>query len=396
MRTINRFIAVILASTITSGLYSQTIVKGSVLDSLSREAEVGAVIQFYKSGAEQPTSYSVTDSTGHFSRSFNDKGDYRLLLQNVGRKTVAKDFKVEGQGELDLGTILLQDDAQTLNSVTVQAMKTLVKLDVGKLTYKAEQDPDSKTGTVLDMLRKVPMVTVDGQDNITVNGSSNFKVYVDGKPNQMISANPSQILKVMPASAIKEIEVITNPGAKYDAEGAGGVLNLVTGAAAGGSSAVADGVYGSVTLGYTTKGENGSLYVSAKKGKLTVGLNSSVGIQKLDGVSYTSLQKNLNDGSVLKTELEQEQKSPFMFADLNASYEIDPRNLVSGSFGMTRFSQRANSMTGIWMMAMDIANLPWVFILDRSISRPMANISMIKPRLENIVTTSSVPSGRSM
>lgn len=362
MRTINRFIAVILASTITSGLYSQTIVKGSVLDSLSREAEVGAVIQFYKSGAEQPTSYSVTDSTGHFSRSFNDKGDYRLLLQNVGRKTVAKDFKVEGQGELDLGTILLQDDAQTLNSVTVQAMKTLVKLDVGKLTYKAEQDPDSKTGTVLDMLRKVPMVTVDGQDNITVNGSSNFKVYVDGKPNQMISANPSQILKVMPASAIKEIEVITNPGAKYDAEGAGGVLNLVTGAAAGGSSAVADGVYGSVTLGYTTKGENGSLYVSAKKGKLTVGLNSSVGIQKLDGVSYTSLQKNLNDGSVLKTELEQEQKSPFMFADLNASYEIDPRNLVSGSFGMTRFSQRANSMTG---MTMD-GPAPYSYSIDQA------------------------------
>ena len=96
-----------------------------------------------------------------------------------------------------------------------------------KMTYDVQADNDAKSNTVLDMLRKVPMVTVDGQDNITVNGQSSFKVYVDGKPNIMFSSNPSQIFKSMPASAVKNIEVITNPGAKYDAEGVGGVLNIV-------------------------------------------------------------------------------------------------------------------------------------------------------------------------
>ena len=217
MKTIFRLFAVILASSLTLSLGAQTTIRGTVLDSLSRKAEVGAVIQFLKAGDNQAAAYSVTDSLGRFERNFNASGDYVLLIQNMGRKTVRKDFTLDGQKDLDFGIILVQDDAQAIDGATVQAMKTLVKLDVGKHTYKVEEDPDSKAGTVLDMLRKVPMVTVDGQDNITVNGSSNFKVYVDGKPNQMLSTNPSQIFKVMPASAVKNIEVITNPGAKYDA-----------------------------------------------------------------------------------------------------------------------------------------------------------------------------------
>ena len=336
---LNIIIIALLTSVVAT---AQTKVSGTVLDSLSRGPEVGAVIQFVKAGDTQPTSYSVTDSLGRFERNFNAAGDYVLLLQNMGRKLVRREFTLDGQKDLDFGEILVQDDAQAINSATVQAMKTLVKLDVGKLTYKVEQDPDSKTGTVLDMLRKVPMVTVDGQDNITVNGSSNFKVYVDGKPNQMLSSNPSQIFKVMPASAVKDIEVITNPGAKYDAEGTGGVLNLITGSAAGASNAVSDGIYGSVTLGWTTKGENGGAYVSAKKGKFTVGLNSAVGFQKLGGITYKSDQKNLETGTTLTTDMAQDQKSPYVFTDLTASYEVSPRDLISGSFGMTGFYQSAD------------------------------------------------------
>jgi len=344
-----RFVSFVLTLAMSAGLYAQTNVKGTVLDSLSRQPEVGAVVQFIKNGQDRPSAYSVTDSLGKFERTVAGNGEYVLLLQNMGRKAVSKGFKVEGQAELDLGEILLQDDAQAIDAAAVQAMKTLVKLDVNKLTYKVEADPDSKTGTLLDMLRKVPMVTVDGQDNITVNGSSNFKVYVDGKPNQMLSSNPSQILKVMPASAVKDIEVITNPGAKYDAEGAGGILNLITGTTTGASSAIADGAYGSVNVGVTTKGENGGVYLTAKKGKLTVGVNAAGGYQKLNGISYDAIQKNLGNGDFQNTEMVQNQKSPFVFADLNASYEISPKDLLSGSFGMTGFYQNAEGNSKITM-----------------------------------------------
>ncbi|MBR3440410.1 MAG: TonB-dependent receptor [Bacteroidales bacterium] len=344
-----RLCLIIMSLFATLTAVAQTNVKGTVLDSLSRQPEVGAVVRFIKNGEDRPAAYSVTDSLGKFERSIPGSGEYVLLLQNMGRKAVSRSFKLDGQEDIDLGDILLQDDAQAINSASVQAMKTLVKLDVNKLTYKVEADPDSKTGSLLDMLRKVPMVTVDGQDNITVNGSSSFKVYLDGKPNQMLSSNPSQILKVMPASAVKDIEVITNPGAKYDAEGAGGILNLITGAATGTSSAVADGAYGSVSAGVTTKGENGGVYLTAKKGKLTVGVNTAGGYQKLNGISYDATQKNLCNGDSQITEMIQSQKSPFVFADLNASYEISPSDLLSGSFGMTGFYQSAGGNSTITM-----------------------------------------------
>ena len=328
----------------------QTKVRGTVVDSLSGNPEVGAIIQFFEAGGSQAIAYSVTDSLGVFSRDFNAPGDYGMLLQNLGRKSVSMAFKVGGEKELDLGTIKVQDDAQTLEGASVQAMKTLVKLDVGKLTYKVEEDPDSKAGTVLDMLRKVPMVTVDAQDKITVNGSSNFKVYVDGKPNQMLSSNPSQILKVMPASAVKDIEVITNPGAKYDAEGVGGVLNLITGAAAGQGSAISDGVYGSVSAGATSQGSlSGSVYLNAKKDKLTVGLNTSLYRQHLDGVKVEDLQKNTLSGTGVSNSIGMDQRTPLLSTELSASYEIDSRNLLSGSFGLMGFNQHADGTSRIAM-----------------------------------------------
>mgnify|MGYP003455390134 FL=1 len=187
-----------------------------------------------------------------------------MLFSNMGRKQRNIVFTLKGQDTLDLGTILVEDDVQTLKAGSITAQKTLVQMDVDKITYKIEDDVDSKTSTVLEMLRKVPMVSVDGQDNITVNGSSSFQVYVDGKPNQMISSNPGQILKMMPASVIKDIEVVTNPGAKYDAEGVGGVLNLTTNLSMTGGKSISEGQYANVTLQGTTRGFGGGIYYSFK------------------------------------------------------------------------------------------------------------------------------------
>ena len=92
-----------------------------------------------------------------------------------------------------------------------------------------DEDPAAKSNSVLEMLRKVPMVTVDAEENVKVQGSSNFKILVNGKEDPMFSGSSlSTVLKAMPASSIRKIEVITEPGAKYDAEGTSGVLNIVT------------------------------------------------------------------------------------------------------------------------------------------------------------------------
>ena len=149
-----------------------------------------------------------------------------------------------------------------LNEVRVVAQRPLVKVEVDKLTYSAKDDPDATTSSVLDLLRKVPLVTVDGEDNIRLKGSGNFKFYLNGKPSNMISGNPSQVLKGMPANSVKDIEVITDPGAKYDAEGVGGIINLVT------ERRADDGYTGSVGAnGNTLGGYGGNAYLTTKYGK---------------------------------------------------------------------------------------------------------------------------------
>ena len=105
-----------------------------------------------------------------------------------------------------------------LQGVEIVKQKSLVKSDIDKITYDIENDPDSKSNTVIEMLRKVPMVTVDGEDNIQVNGSSSFKVYVNNKPNQMMSNNPKEVLKSISAgmSATVVLAAVPMPPSKAE------------------------------------------------------------------------------------------------------------------------------------------------------------------------------------
>ena len=122
----------------------------------------------------------------------------------------------------------MRDSIVHLKEVQVSASRPLIKTELDRITYHAADDPDSRSMTLLEMLRKVPMVTVEGNDVVKVKGSTDFKVYVNGKPNTMMSNKPTEMMRTIPASTVRKIEVITNPGAKYDAEGVAGILNIIT------------------------------------------------------------------------------------------------------------------------------------------------------------------------
>lgn len=119
-------------------------------------------------------------------------------------------------------------DVETLDEFVVTAKKKLVESDGAKLTYNVEEDPQAQSSPVMDILRKVPGVSVDAEDNIKVNGQSSFRILLNGREDPTMQGDVKQILKAMPASSIKKIEVISDPGAKYEAEGIGGILNIVT------------------------------------------------------------------------------------------------------------------------------------------------------------------------
>lgn len=241
-------------------------VKGILLDSLTQEGEPYATIKIVKKEAPaRALKMLVTDMKGRFQEKVSGTGNFVITITSVGRTPIVKNFSVKaGEKVVDFGTLYVVDASNELGQVEVVAQKPLVKVDVDKIEYNIEDDPDSKTNSVIEMLRKVPLVTVDGEDNIQVNGSSSFKVHVNGKPNNMMSNNPKEVLKSMPANTIKYIEVITSPGAKYDAEGVGGILNIVT------VGSGFEGYTATFSARVSNMGMGGGAYATIKQGKLTL------------------------------------------------------------------------------------------------------------------------------
>ena len=321
-------------------------VKGILLDSITHEPEPYATIKVSrKEKSAEALKMMVTDMKGRFQEQVpGSKGDYVLTITSIGRAVIVKPFAVEiGQKVVDLGTLYSSDAGNELGEVEVVAQKPLVKADIDKIEYNVQDDPDSKTNSLLEMLRKVPLVTVDGEDNIQVNGSSSFKVFVNGKPNNMMSNNPTEVLKSMPANTIKHIEVITNPGPKYDAEGIGGILNIVT---------VGRGFEGyTLTVGANggNMGVGGNLFGTVQKGKFTLSGRYNYSYNIGPKIIVGGIQQTLgeqNERSYTQTyEGFLKPSGEFHSGSVEVSYEIDTLRLLSLSFGMWGGGSKNNSIT---------------------------------------------------
>lgn len=220
-----------------------------------------------------------------------------------------------------------------LGEVTVTSQRQIVKNEIDKLSYDVQADEDAKSKSLMEMLRKVPMVTVDGQDNVKIKGSSTFKIYRNGHRDPSFEgSNLATILKSIPANTLKRIEVITDPGAKEDAEGTTYILNLVMldnarfGGIAGSLSATASAPTGEA---------NGNVYLTSKVGRLT--FTTSYGLAAFTPKSQSnssSADYLYNNGQRLTSSSRQRDvKGLFHFGNLSASYEVDSLNLATLSFG---------------------------------------------------------------
>lgn len=342
-KIIKRTIAALsLSAFISTSLIAQEIkIQGVVVDSLTREGEPFATIRVYKANDDkEPVAMGTTDLEGRFEQAVKRAGDYRVLFSSVGRKNINIPFSIQkGQTTLSLDTIYVTDDVTRLSGVEIVAQKPLVKMEVDKLSYSVENDIDAKSNSVLDMLRKVPMVTVDGNDNITVNGSSSFKVYVDGKPNVMMSSNPSEIFKNMPASSIKDIEVVTNPGARYDAEGVGGVLNLITDRTSESRKQLLNNYNATIRGMAANRGAGGGAFFSMQKNKFSMSINANV-MESFPMESQTEVNRTqfTSEGeNQLRSSSTMDNSFHIQMGNLNLSYEIDSLNLLTASAGVMGF-----------------------------------------------------------
>ena len=306
-------------------------VKGILVDSVSKETIPYATVSL--SANDKPDIYIkrlAAGLNGGFELRVNKPGDYILSFESVGMKRKSEKININTHvSTIDMGKINMSASQAQLSELTVSANKPLVKVDLDKIIYDTKSDPESQSNNVLEMLKKVPMVTVDGEDKIQVKGSSSFKVYINGKPSNMVTNNPSQVLKSIPASSVKNIEVITEPGAKYDAEGLGGIINIITERSLAGYT-------GTVRAGVDSYGGyNGGLYFSTKAGKFGITTNLNYGNQQSPDNSSNSTRENFNSQTAKYVYQNSVGNSAYQFGhgNIEASYEIDSLNLISLTFG---------------------------------------------------------------
>lgn len=259
-------------SFLTLSLYAQTPVGNSkiigiVLDSTAAKPVDFATIALYDKATNKPVNGSAADEKGAFVIEKVAAGSYKVIVSFIGYTDKTIDNVIVEKGkDTRLGVIRLSTNVKVLNEVTVTAQKSLIEEKVDRTVYNAENDLTARGGDAADVLRKVPLLTVDLDGNVSVRGNTNIKVLINNKPSSIMASSVGDALKQIPADMIKTVEVITSPSAKYDAEGSGGIINIVT------KKNTLQGLNLNIDGGVGNRGSNMGLQGNYRKGKFGASL----------------------------------------------------------------------------------------------------------------------------
>ena len=204
-------------------------ISGVLVDSSSSKPVEFATVALLSTATNKPINGTTADANGKFTINRIAPGKYRILYTFIGYKDKRSSvITVDRGGNVNLGTIKLGADVRTLKEVNVVGQAAMIEEKVDRLVYNADKDITAKGGDATDIMRKVPMLSVDLDGNVSLRGSSNVTVLINNKPSTIVASSVADALKQIPADMIKTVEVITSPSAKYDAEGSAGIINIVT------------------------------------------------------------------------------------------------------------------------------------------------------------------------
>ncbi|QJW92286.1 TonB-dependent receptor [Spirosoma taeanense] len=238
-------------------------VTGVLMDSTTNKPVEFATIALLNTTTNKPIDGTTADAKGSFALTRLAPGNYRLLYSFIGYKDKRSQVITVGRGtDLNLGTIKLSADVRTLSEVNVVGQAAMIEEKVDRLVYNADKDLTSKGGDAGDILRKVPMLSVDLDGNVSLRGSSNVRVLINNKPSTIVASSVADALKQIPADMIKTVEVITSPSAKYDAEGSAGIINIIT------KKTTLQGATLDINGGVGNRGSNLGLHGNYRVGKM--------------------------------------------------------------------------------------------------------------------------------
>ncbi|MEP6727655.1 MAG: outer membrane beta-barrel family protein [Bacteroidota bacterium] len=319
---------------------SHGIISGNVKDSVSGSPLEYATITLTDKLTRKVLNGSTTNNKGQFSIDKVAPGNFIITIESIGYKAMSITVTINKNENNDLKNILLLKDSKVLSTVTVTAQGKLIDNRIDKLVFNAERDLTSAGGVATDILKKVPQVSVDVDGNVELSGSSNIRFLINGKPSTAFGSSINDVLQSIPASQIKSIEVITNPGAKYDAQGLGGIINIIL------KQNTAKGINGNISVTTGTRMENGSFNFNARKG--TFGINAFVsGNKRLYATTpFTSSRVSADTTNGGKALLDLDGTNRFtrygIESGLGFDWTLRKKNSFTGTFNYNTFGNNGN------------------------------------------------------
>ncbi len=317
-------------------------IRGQVIDEESGVAVEYATIVLRSPDGEKQITGTVTEGDGSFRLSDIPAGKYQLALSFIGYQERVVDIETTPKRpDLDLEQVRLQTDAVLLEGVEVTARAALIENRIDKLVYNAEKDATNQGGDASDVLRKVPLLSVDLEGNVSLRGSNNLRILVNGRPSTIFASNVADALKSIPGDQIKSVEVITTPGARYDAEGSGGIINIIT------KKQEAEGFTSSVNTSLGTRQNSGGLNVNALFGRF--GLNGGVNGRWSwpRDASLQFLRTDLENGTPIR-QLGQSGENNSGYGSVNGSlgafYDFNAYNSLNLSGRLNTFSRSRDGL----------------------------------------------------
>lgn len=347
-----KLVFVLLLSNIIS-LFAQNSgsISGKVVDKKTNEPLPYVTIVVKEN--ENIITGGITSESGEFNIEKLIPKKYAVEIQFIGYKTIVKDIDLTNDKKINIGTISIVEDVAQLEGVELVKERSIMEQKIDRKVINVGKDLISAGASAGEIMNNIPSVSVDPQTNqISLRGNSNVRILIDGKPTNI---SPEQLLKQIPSASIKQIELITNPSAKYNPEGMSGIINIVLHKNAN------DGFNGSVNSGVTfgkTPKANSSLDLNYKTGKVNFYGNY--------GFNHG---KNANDGYINSFETNNENNQNFQFKNKNTShlfkvgmdYFINDSNTISFYTTQNLFDGNGTGKTAVDYDNMTTADILQLF-----------------------------------
>jgi len=323
---------------------------GKIVDETSGTPIEYASIVLYKSEDSSLVTGTTSDLEGNFKIEKIENGIYFLKITFIGFKDMyLNDLEIsKNKKSISLGLIKISQTSTQINEVVVAGEKSRIQYKIDKRVIEVDKDITAKGGSAINVLENTPSVQVDPQGNLTLRGSSDYVVLVDGKPS-ILKGNDA--LKQIPSSSIKQIEVITNPSAKYEADGHAGIINIIS------KKEKMQGLSGNISFGYgNTNKQNGNALLNYRKGKV----NFFTGVDYADNIYSNTV--DLNNATFLTTETQYTKQNTNQFntnQNLNfkggMDFDLNEKNAlsISGNIGRQGYDHGSDANTNLFSSTQD-------------------------------------------